>query len=268
MKFREHPGAMRYRSRSRLFLAGVLGGAVAGVFFLYPVNEYVFYYEFGVKQPSVWAFIAGQLIRSLQGNAPLKTLFYAGVGAFMGGTIAFFFDLWRRKGEHIQELRAALEENLGSLIAQGEGPTLEFKSSFRWDYKQNKLNRGLENAVLKTLAGFMNAGGGTLLIGVNDDGEILGLEKDYTSLKKRNRDGFELAIMTAVSTKLGPEFCQHLSVMFHQIEGKDVCRILVMPSHQPVFVKQDKATRFYLRTGGSTRELNIEEAMSYVTNRR
>ncbi len=252
----------------RLFIAAIIGGAVVGFFVLYPINEFVYYYEHGVQNPSVWTFISRQVIGSLKGDTPIKTAFYTGVGAMFGVLVAFLFSRWRKKVEHIQKLRSALEENLGALIAQGEGPKLEFKSSFRWDYKQNKLNRGLENAVLKTLAGFMNGQGGTLLIGVEDSGKILGLEKDYETLKKKNRDGFELAIMTAVSTKLGPEFCQHLSVMFHQIEGKDVCRILVTPSHQPVFVKQDKATKFYLRTGGSTRELNIEEAMSYVANRR
>ena len=256
------------RVLDRLFMAAIFGGAVIGFFVLYPINEFVYYYEYDIQTPSVWSFVSKQLFNSLKGNTPLKTTFYAGIGALLGVGVALLFNAWRKKMEHIQELRSALEENLGALIAQGEGPKLEFKSSFRWDYKQEKVNRGLENAVLKTLAGFMNGQGGTLLIGVDDSGEILGLEKDYTTLKKKNRDGFELAIMTAVSSKLGPEFCQHLHIMFHSIEGKDVCRILVAPSHQPVFVKQDKTTRFYLRTGGSTRELNIEEAMSYVANRR
>ena len=256
------------RVLDRLFMAAIFGGAVVGFFLLYPINEFVYYYEHGVEHPSVWAFISNQIINSLRGNTPVKTAFYAGVGAAFGVLVALIFNAWRKKMEHIQELRSALEENLGALIEQGEGPKLEFKSSFRWDYKQDKTNRGLENAVLKTLAGFMNGQGGTLLVGVEDSGVILGLEKDYETLKKRNQDGFELAIMTAVSTRLGPEFCQHLYIMFHSIDGKDVCRILVTPSHQPVFVKQDKTTRFYLRTGGSTRELNIEEAMSYIANRR
>ncbi len=253
---------------NRLFIVAILGGALAGFFILYPINEFVYYYEHGVEKPSVWTFISHQVFNSLRGNNPLKTTFYTGVGAAFGVLVAFLFNAWRRKIEHIQKLHSALEENLGALITQGEGPKLEFKSSFRWDVRQNKMNRGLENAVLKTLAGFMNGQGGTLLIGVDDDGNVLGLEKDYETLRKKNRDGFELAIMTAVSRKLGPEICQHLHVMFHTIEGKDVCRILVTPSHQPVFVRQDKTTKFYLRTGGSTRELNIEEAMSYVANRR
>ncbi len=250
-------------------LTGIGIGAIAGFFLLYPINEFVYYYEHGLAHPpSVWAFIGGQLTHSLKGGTPVKTFFYAAVGAIFGLAIALFFGSWQKKARHIQRLHTALEDNLGALIAQGEGPKIEFKSSFRWDFRQDKVNRGLENAVLKTLAGFMNGKGGTLLIGVDDSGAVLGLEKDYETLKKKNRDGFELAIMTAVSAKLGPEFCQNLHVIFHSIEGKDVCRIIVEPSLKPVFVKQEGKTKFFLRTGGSTRELNIEEAMAYMETRR
>ena len=182
----------------RLFIVAIIGGAVVGFFLLYPINEFVYYYEHGIKSPSVWKFISNQLISSLKGNTPIKTAFYAGVGAVFGVLVALLFNAWRKKMEHIQKLHSALEENLGALIAQGEGPKLEFKSSFRWDYKQDKLNRGLENAVLKTLAGFMNGQGGTLLIGVDDSGEVLGLEKDYETLEAMvYRKPHEVAVLLA-----------------------------------------------------------------------
>jgi len=67
---------------------------------------------------------------------------------------------------------------LPSIVRQGEGPYLEFKSSLRWDMAESRINRALEGVVLKTLAGFLNSHvGGTLLIGVTDNGEIIGLEK-------------------------------------------------------------------------------------------
>jgi len=266
----KQPGTIRIRHSywNRVLWLATAIGAVSGFFLLYPINEYVYYYEHYPHAPTVWAFILGQLVSSLKGNTPQKTVFYTLVGAALGLAMGLFFNAWQKKQSQIQTLRTALGENLGALIAQGEGPRLEFKSSFRWDRRQNRVNRSLEGAVLKTLAGFMNSQGGTLLIGVEDGGEISGLEKDFATLKKKSRDGFELAVMTAVSTKLGPEFCRHLDFIFHRIEDKDVCRIIVAPAQQPVFVKQDRATRFYLRTGGSTRELNIQEALSYVSSRR
>ena len=63
-------------------------------------------------------------------------------------------------------------------IAEGESASLEFKSTFRWDLREGHINRSLENVVMKTLAGYMNSQGGTLLIGLSDDGGIVGPEND------------------------------------------------------------------------------------------
>ena len=70
---------------------------------------------------------------------------------------------------------------LEELIAGGEGEELELKSSLRWDYVRGELNKNLENVMLKTVAALANGQGGTLLIGVRDDGKVLGLEHDYHS---------------------------------------------------------------------------------------
>ena len=249
----------------RFFLLAIFIGAVAGFFLLYPINEFVFFYEHHPDSPTVWRFIYGQLTHSLKGFTPDKTSFYAGVGALLGLVVALFFKSWQKKLKHIEKLYSELGENLGALISQGEGPKLEFKSSFRWDMTQNKVNRALEAVVLKTLAGFMNSTGGTLLVGVDDNGGITGIEQDYKTLKKQNRDGFEQAVMTATAMKLGAENCQYIHILFHRIEERDVCRIIVSPSLRPVFVKHNGSAKFYLRTGGSTRELNVEEAMAYVS---
>jgi hypothetical protein len=252
----------------RFFLLAVILGAVVGFFLLYPINEFVFYFEHHPDSPTVWRFIYGQLIHSLKGFTPDKTSFYAGIGALLGLVVAMFFKSWQKKLKHIEKLHSELEENLGALISQGEGPKLEFKSSFRWDTTQNKVNRVLEAVVLKTLAGFMNSHGGTLLVGVNDNGGITGIEQDYKTLKKKNRDGFEQAVMTAVAMKMGAENCQYIHILFHNIENRDVCRIIVSPALKPVFIKHNGSAKFYLRTGGSTRELNVEEAMAYVSGAR
>ena len=78
------------------------------------------------------------------------------------------------------------------LIDEGESDELEFKSTLRWDIKEGAVNKKLEEVILKTVAAFANSQGGTLLIGVDDQGTILGLEQDYLSLEGGNRDKFEL----------------------------------------------------------------------------
>ena len=74
-------------------------------------------------------------------------------------------------------------------IALGEGPTIEFKSSLQWDLYQNQKNADLCQPVLKTMVAFMNSDGGTLLIGVEDSGEIFGLEKDI-EITRNSEDVF------------------------------------------------------------------------------
>jgi predicted HTH transcriptional regulator len=74
------------------------------------------------------------------------------------------------------------------LIDQGEGRTVEFKSSARWNFHKGDKDPAIECEILKAVAGFMNAQGGTLLIGVSDDCQPVGLRNDYELTKKGNRD--------------------------------------------------------------------------------
>ena len=66
--------------------------------------------------------------------------------------------------------------SLEDMIAEGESDELEFKSTLRWDLKEGTVSKKLEEVVLKTVAAFANSQGGTLLIGVDDERQIVGLE--------------------------------------------------------------------------------------------
>jgi hypothetical protein len=212
-------------------------------------------------------FTVEQMKRSTRGETPRKTTFYAIVGIILSISGAVLFTNLQRRSEAIQRLQSALEGDIATLIAQGESANLEFKSSFRWDLREGKPNRALEGVVLKTLAGYMNGSGGTLLIGVADDGSILGLEHDYQTLKKPDRDGFEQVLMTAVATKLGGDACRSVQTVFTRAVDKDVCRVIVAPAHRPVYVKDGENPKLYVRTGVSTRELNVQEAINYTSAR-
>lgn len=153
-------------------------------------------------------------------------------------------------------------------IAAGESATLEFKSSLRWDHKESRVNKDLEKVVVKTLAGFLNAKtGGTLLLGVGDDRQPVGLEEDYASLKKGDRDGFELHLHQLVATQLGESVAPFMTVTFHGIDGHDVCHISIEPSDHPVYVQESGAATFWLRVGNATRSLPVNETVKYVQTR-
>ena len=258
----------RVRARLRMFLVAALLGAGVGVFVLYPANEFVYFYEHRpTDSTSPFGYAMSQLRTSLHGGTPRKTAFYTAVGVILSLGGAALYSGMQQRAERIEQLSAALGGDLRALIARGESVNLEFKSSFRWDLRENKVNRVLEAVVLKTLAGYMNGTGGTLLIGVADDGSIVGLERDYQTLKKPDSDGFEQVLMTAIAGKLGGDACHAVQVVFHSLENKEVCRVITAPAHRPVYVRDGDNPRLYVRTGVSTRELNVQEAINYTAAR-
>lgn len=155
-----------------------------------------------------------------------------------------------------------------SLIGQGENESLEFKSSLRYDYKKQSVNRDeLGLVVAKTVAGFMNRSGGILLLGVDDDGQLLGIEKDIESLPKKNTDGFQLAFKEIIKTYIGLEYliCTHLE--FEDITDHKICVVMVEKSPTPVFVKIGNNEEFYVRMLNSTNKLSLPETVNYIRSR-
>ncbi len=161
------------------------------------------------------------------------------------------------------------DQEIAVLIAKGESLELEFKSSARWDLRENKLNKEMEKIVVKTIAAFLNsANGGALLTGIDDSGAIVGLQHDYKTLgKKQDRDGYENFLTTLLLDAYGKDSSPLIRITFHQLDGKDVCRITVKPSPKPVFVKDDKGEHLFIRTGNSSRMLTTKEAVEYCKMR-
>jgi hypothetical protein len=152
------------------------------------------------------------------------------------------------------------------LIADGESSFVEFKESARWSHIKGEKDKLSELDVLRTVAGFMNAKGGTLLLGVHDTDGAVGLARDYKSLQKRpNRDGFENWLTTdVIRLRLGAQAMTHLAVRFDVIEAAEVCRIDVEPAADPVYVD---GKRFFLRVNNTTQELGLADAVAYVKKR-
>jgi hypothetical protein len=149
-------------------------------------------------------------------------------------------------------------QSFEQLIAAGESQRIEFKSSCRWNETTKAKDSRLEHVVSKTLAGFANAEGGTLLLGVNDSLSIPGLDGDYQTLAKPGRDGFELFLIDLAKCTLSGVAHSLLRIGFAAIGGKDVCKIDVGASARPVFVRPvegKELTEFWVRTGNSTRQL-------------
>jgi len=153
------------------------------------------------------------------------------------------------------------------LIASGENQSVEFKASLQWDYRQETRNKDLHEPIMKNLAAYMNTVGGALLVGVDDDGQILGLEPDYKTMGKKDSDGFELNFNNSFNKMIGAENRQYVGVSFHTFEEKEICVLRTMPADDPVFLTHKGEEKFYIRTGNSSQPLTVSKATHYIQTR-
>lgn len=158
-----------------------------------------------------------------------------------------------------------VERGVRSLMEAGESSVVEFKSTARFNLYSKRADEAMSWAVIKTIAAFMNTYGGTLLVGVDDGGQPVGIESDYPSVKGANRDGWELWVTTAVKNALGQVAATDLPVRFCDIEGRTVARIDVRRGTEPTFASRRGEPReiFYARLNNATEELSGSALLDY-----
>ena len=163
----------------------------------------------------------------------------------------------------------APEETARELIVSGESQTLEFKATARWNLRESKADKAMEQMIVKTVAAFLNSDGGNLLIGVQDDGTISGIEPDHqvVSTDKQSRDFYERWLTTLLLGQCGKEHTANLRISFVRLEEMDVCRIDVSRASTTVYVKENDQEKFYVRTGNSTNALTTSEVVAYLQQR-
>jgi hypothetical protein len=154
--------------------------------------------------------------------------------------------------------------SIGELIGHGESATMEFKSTLRWDIIQNKVNKDLQFSVLKTVAAFLNSEGGTLIIGIDDNGATHGLENDLQTFSKPNLDVFEQTFMSLVVEHIGAEFGPLVKSRFEEFGGHPVCVVEVNAASGPSYMTSPKGKEFYVRAGNTSRALDTEETVAYI----
>jgi uncharacterized membrane protein YeaQ/YmgE (transglycosylase-associated protein family) len=210
----------------------------------------------------------------------------SGIGALVGNLVGvngeiFEFGLWTIVGSIVGSvivlaLVVLVMEHLGvrkpkrstaaEIAAGGETDRVEFKQTARWNTHTKQRDEKMEMVIAKAVAGFMNADGGTLLIGVDDGGNPTGLENDLSLGKMADHDRYQLWLIDHIQRTLGKTAATRLSVEFEPIQGVDVCRVDVDASDRPVFLDEPGGPRtadFYVRIGNSTRKLLPDEMLRY-----
>ena len=146
------------------------------------------------------------------------------------------------------------------LIKKGESESLEFKSTLRTNLYTNEFDKKIEHSLLKTICAFLNSKGGTVLIGVEDKGKIIGTQKDNFE----NSDKLQLHLSNIIKERLGKENSSLISAEVIKLKGKEIVRLDCRKSKKPVFLKEDSEEQFFIRVGPSTSRINGRELIEYV----
>ena len=167
-----------------------------------------------------------------------------------------------------EQVSAVLDE-----IKIGESRRLEFKASLRspinGDEPTKELRGKLEFAVVKTIAAMLhNEDGGKLLIGVGDDGQILGIQVDYQSSQKiGDRDGFERHLRQLILDKIGNLGPSEVGIRFELVNGLDIAIIDCPASSGTRLVKDGELEQFFVRDGNRTLSLSMSEFHAFLRRR-
>ncbi len=210
------------------------------------------------------------------------TFFWIPMAIFLVGSGLFLlsFFLVRR---HLASLEALHRENrrlideeirreaaltdpgarIRELIKAGESETLEFKATVRWNLRENRAGKEMEVAWLKGLVGFLNTDGGVLLLGVEDDGTVCGIERDNFA----NDDKCLRHIDSLISTHIGLEFSRYIQFAIVEVDGLKVVEIRARVSEIPAFLKKGDSEEFFIRTGPASRKLKPSQIIKYLASR-
>jgi len=170
----------------------------------------------------------------------------------------------RKLGKRVANyLKSFQQTSTLELIEAGENQFVEFKSTLRWNIKANKKDKNITHAILKTIAAFLNSEGGILLIGVDDDGQVLGLDAD----RFENQDKLLLFLTNTIKSQIGTLHLDNIHFHVEKINGNDLLRIDIHAGNSPSYLSNEHHEHFYIRTGPSTTDLKVSKIYNYIKKR-
>ena len=169
--------------------------------------------------------------------------------------------------EALQTPTSFPEWSAEDLLAQMENERVEFKSSAYFSYRPDTTEKVVTESVLKTIAGFLNSSGGTLAIGIADDGEPLGIQPDLDK-KNMDEDRYISSLTTAIGRSLGSLASTMAKIQLEDVNDTRVALVHVVPAPEPIYAKVSKGDNvFYARVNNSTRILEGPDLVGYVKQR-
>jgi hypothetical protein len=160
--------------------------------------------------------------------------------------------------------RLSASDEILSLIRRGESLVLEFKQTLSGNRNAGVKERFLEEAVLKTIVAFLNSKGGTLLIGVADDGQVTGLRGEIDAHHGGSRDNLLKHFKNLLRSNIGETFYPHMNYDIHPVNGELVLRVDCQASDKEAFLRSED---FYVRTNPATDLLKGQKMIEYIRKR-
>ncbi len=218
---------------------------------------------------SVWIGVMVPETDILGGISRRQTLLWWMAALVVGVSGALSFWLIRRHGRPAGLPSHRFDpvqpgKSIRRLIAMGEGRTVEFKATMRMNLHTQKPGKEIETAWLKAVCAFMNTDGGILLIGVDDAGEIAGLEQDGFD----SQDKCKLHFKNLIAQHIGAELSQYLRFNIVTVENRQVGVVSCDRSPDPAFLKSGKNETFYIRNGPSSDALPVSKVVAYIQSRK
>ncbi len=222
---------------------------------------WAFLSRFGNDSPNGLAWVIPQ--RDLVADSPMQDYFpilLVLLGLWLATLLFTVTFLRREKRRRFLDVHRLSEKEILDLISQGESEQLEFKSTLRWNLKTGKPGKEIELASLKTVAAFMNTAGGTLLVGVNDEGGIVGIDSDQFP----NHDKYLRHFGNIFNQHIGLEFAEFVDFAIRTVKGKEILVVHCRKSSKPVFLKHKGEEMFFIRNGPSSRQLTMSQMLKYL----
>ena len=155
-----------------------------------------------------------------------------------------------------------------------ENNVTEFKASIVYPAGTIKPDiDGQMKIILQTIAGFQNSQGGTLYIGVNDRGQVCGINNDFAYLNssevdefsyKNTTDGYELKIRNSIKKHLGNLSNSSVDISFYKENDLIYCVAKISARPEPVFMGGYK---LFQRAGNMTQLLKNDQITWFIKDR-
>lgn len=158
----------------------------------------------------------------------------------------------------------SIDNSISDAIFLPDSESTQHLIAIRYNSQIKKVDKGFEENTIRTINAFLNRNGGELLVGIDQNKNIIGVSNDIETLKEKNEEAYMQFLTNLIVNNLGNDVMSFIDIRFESYLGKRILIIVVKKSIKPVFVKRGDKREFYIRTGKTNKLLNDEEVYKYI----